>query len=198
MDRMRMKVGSLVLLVALAGCAGKDFVRPEADAFRLGETTYSQVVQQLGEPRKSGDVVKNDKTVKSITYVYASRASEPAEADVIPARGLTYYFYEDKLVGQEFLSSFKADSSNFDETRVGSIRKGETTRAQVIQTLGTPTASFVSPIAKSTAGETIGYGYTTVRGGLFSGFKMSAKSLRVSFDDRGLVSDIDYSSAGNR
>jgi len=194
----RIKFGSLVLLVALVGCAGKDFVRPGPDAFRLGETSYSQVVRQLGEPRKSGDVLKNEKTVKSITYVYASSASEPSEAGVIPARGLTYYFYEDTLVGQEFLSSFKADSSNFDETRVESIRKGETTRAQVIQTLGPPTASFVPPMAKSSAGETIGYGYTATRGGLFSGFKVFVKALRVSFDDRGLVSDVDYSSAGNR
>lgn len=198
MDGMRVKVGSLVLLVALAGCAGKDFVRPAPDAFRLGETRYSQVVQQLGEPRKSGDVVRNGKTVKSITYVYASSGSEAAEAGVTPARGLTYYFYEDTLVGQEFLSSFKTDSSNFDETKVERIRKGETTRAQVIQTMGAPTASFVPPMAGPSSGETIGYSYTAASGGLFSGFKVSVKSLRVSFDDRGLVSEVDYSSAGNR
>ena len=198
MDRTRMNFGSLFLIAALAGCAGKDFVRPAPDAFKLGETRYSQVVQQLGEPRKSGDVVRNDKPVKSITYVYASSGGEASEAGVTPARGLTYYFYNDMLVGQEFLSSFKADSSNFDETKVERIRKGETTRAEVIQLLGAPTASFVPPMARSSSGETIGYAYAAAHAGLFTGFKASVKSLRVSFDDRGLVSEVDYSSAGNK
>ena len=30
----------IALLVLLSGCAGKDFVRPARDAFRLGETRY--------------------------------------------------------------------------------------------------------------------------------------------------------------
>ena len=186
------------LLLVLAGCAGKDFVRPAPDAFKLGETSYSQVVRQLGEPRKSGDLLKNDKTVKSITYVYASTGSEPSEGGVIPARGLTYYFYQESLVGEEFLSSFKSDSSNFDEAKVESIRKGQTSRPEVIQMLGAPTALFIPPMVKSTAGEAIGYTYQATRGGLFSGFKVMFKSLRISFDDGGLVSEVDYASAGNR
>jgi hypothetical protein len=194
----RAKACVFALLLVLAGCAGKDFVRPAPEAFKLGETRYSQVVQQLGEPRKSGDLLKNDKTVKSITYVYASAGSEPAQDGVIPARGLTFYFYEDKLVGQEFLSSFKSDSSNFDGSKVERIRKGQTTRAEVTQLLGAPTALFIPPMVKSTAGEAIGYAYQATRGGLFSGFKVSLKSLRVSFDDSGLVSEVDYTSAGNR
>jgi hypothetical protein len=198
MHRAREKAGLLALLLALAGCAGSDFVRPAPDAFKLGETSYSQVVGQLGQPRKSGDLLKNAKVVKSISYVYASAASEPSEDGAIPARGMTYYFYEDRLVGQEFLSSFKSDSSNFNEARVDSIKKGLTTRAEVIQTLGAPTALFIAPMVASTSGEAIGYTYVVTRGGLFSGFKVAVKSLRVSFDDGGLVSEIDYTAAGSR
>ena len=56
----------------LSGCAGKDFVRPTSEAFRLGQTTQAQVIQQMGEPRKTGEVLKNEKNVKSVTYVYAT------------------------------------------------------------------------------------------------------------------------------
>jgi len=198
MRDVRATVGVFALLLVLAGCAGKDFVRPAPDAFKLGQTSYAQVVQQLGEPRKSGDLLKDDKTVKSITYVYASAGSDASEAGVIPARGLTYYFYDDRLVGQEFLSSFKSDSSNFDESKVEGIRKGRTTRAEVIQALGAPTALFIPPMVKATAGEAIGYTYQATRGGAFSGFKVFVKSLRVSFDDGGLVSDVEYTAAGTK
>jgi hypothetical protein len=116
--------GLAVLLFVLVGCAGRDFVRPSSDAFQLGQTSYAQVLEQMGEPRSVGDVLKNEKTVRSITYVYASTRGEPLEDGVIPARALTYYFYNDKLVGQVFISSFKSDHSDFDSTKVESIKNG--------------------------------------------------------------------------
>ncbi len=186
------------LLSILAGCGGKDFVRPNPEEFKLGQTTYAQVIQRMGEPRRAGDALKNGKTVKAVTYVYASKGGEPLEADVIPARALTYYFYDNTLVGQEFISSFKSDNSNFDAKLVESIKKGQTTRAEVIGLLGEPTATFVPPMVKETSGEAIGYTYQAIRGGLFSGLKSSVKVLRISFDDKGLVSDIEYTSADNK
>jgi outer membrane protein assembly factor BamE (lipoprotein component of BamABCDE complex) len=198
---MRMAVKSFVaiwLILGLLGCGGKDFVRPSPEDFKLGETTYAQVIQQMGEPRRAGDTLKNGKTVKTVTYVYASKGGEPLEADVIPARALTYYFYNDALVGQDFTSSFKSDNSNFDEKRVESIKKGQTTRAEVIKLLGEPTATFIPPMVKETSGEAIGYTYQAVRGGLFSGLKNFVKVLRISFDDKGLVLDIEYASSDNK
>src|SRR5215470_1364224 len=183
------------LLFALVGCGGKDFVRPGPDEFKVGQTTYTQVIQRLGEPRRTSDAVKNGKNVKTATYAYASKGGEPLEADVIPARAVSYFFYDDVLVGQEFISSFKSDNSNFDEKRVESIKKGQTTRAEVIRLMGEPTATFIPPMVKETSGEAIGYTYQAVRGGLFTGLKSSVKVLRVSFDDKGVVSDVEYSSS---
>jgi hypothetical protein len=51
---------------------------------------------------------------------------------------------------------------------------------------------------KETSGEAIGYTYQAVRGGLFSGIKSFIKVLRISFDDKGLVSDIEYTSSDNK
>jgi hypothetical protein len=186
------------LLSALVGCAGRDFVRPSPQDFTLGKTAYSQVIQRMGEPRRASDILKNGKNVKAITYVYASKGSEALEADVTPARALTYFFYADTLVGQEFVSSFKSDNSNFDDKLVPSIRKGQSTRSDVITLMGEPTAMFIVPMVKETSGEAIGYTYQAVRGGLFSGIKNSVKSLRISFDDKGVVSDIEYTSSDNK
>ena len=101
------------------------------------------------------------------------------EADVIPARALTYYFYNDTLVGEEFISSVKSDNSNFDDKQVEGIKKGQTTRAEVTKLLGEPTATFIPPMVKETSGEAIGYTYQG-RGGLFSGIKNFVKVLRFS------------------
>jgi hypothetical protein len=188
----------LALISLLAGCAGKDFVRPASETVKLGQTTYAQVIQQMGEPRKTGEVLKNEKNVKSATYVYASTGGEPLEEGVIPARALAYYFHNDILVGQEFLSSFKSDNSNFDESKLPELSKGKTTRAEVVQLLGRPTATFIYPMVKQTSGEAFGYTYNTTRGGPFSGFKIFTKVLRISFDEKGTISDVDYTASGNK
>ena len=76
---------SIAITIALAGCAGKDFVSPTQETVKLGKTTYSQVIQQLGEPRQKGSVMKNDNDLKSINYAYAATGGEPLETGVIPA-----------------------------------------------------------------------------------------------------------------
>jgi len=182
----------------LAGCAGTDFVRPSSEAFKLGRTTYGQVIQQMGEPGHTGEVLSNEKKVKTITYVYAATGGEPLEEDVIPARALSYYFHEDVLVGQVFLSSFKSDASNFDDSKLTGISKGRTTRAEVVRLLGKPSAAFIYPMVKQTSGEALGYGYTTTRGGVFSGFKVFTKNVRIAFSANDTVSDVDFASTGTK
>jgi hypothetical protein len=187
----------LVVLAACAG-AGKDFIRPDAGSFKLGQTTYSQVIQKMGEPKTVSDVVQNEKQVKSVVYSYANANGQPLEEGVIPYRGMTYSFYNDTLVGEQFMSSFKSDNTNFDEKLVDRIQKGQTSRAEVIQLLGPPTASFIAPMVKETSGEAIGYTYQAIRGGLFSGLKVSMKALRISFDGNGVVTEVQYSSQGTK
>ena len=196
---MLKKTAVLVLIsLALVGCAGRDFVRPDAAELRVGQSLYPQVIAKMGEPRNTGEVLKNGEKIKTITYVYATTGGEPLEAGVIPARALAYYFYQDQLIGQEFLSSFKSDGSNFDDTKVSAIEKGKTTRSEVLQSLGKPTATFVKPMVKETSGEAIGYTYQTTRGGAFSGLKFFRKALRITFDSTDRVLDVDYSASGTK
>jgi len=184
--------------ILLTGCAGKDFVRPTPEAFKLGTSTYAQVTQQLGEPRREGSLLKNEKTVKSITYAYASTGGEALETGVIAARAMTYYFLNDALVGQEFGSSFKSDNTNFDDAKIGAIEKEKTTREEVVQLLGRPSATYIAPMVKMTSGNAIGYTYSSTKGGVIGGFKFFRKTLLISFNDKNQVADIEFSSSGNK
>lgn len=188
----------ITLILVLAGCAGKDFVRPSSETFQLGQTTYSQVVQRMGEPQRTGVVEKNGKEIKTIGFVYASVGGEPSESGVTPARVQAYFFHKNILVGQEFISSFKSDSSNFDETKTALVKKGETTRPEVIQIFGQPTATYIEPVIKASHGEGVGYAYTTVRGGPFTGIKTFTKILRISFDEDGIVSEVELMTSGTK
>lgn len=199
MHKILKVVAHVALLIALTGCgAGRNFIRPSSDTFKLGQTTKLQVLQKMGEPGRVGDILKNEKPIKSITYVYANALGEPLEMGVIPARSLMYYFYNDTLVGQTFLSSFKSDNSNFDDTKIGSIKKGQTSRAEVIQLLGNPTALYIQPIVKAPSDDALGYTYQTYRRGEWNGSTIFIKSLRVSFDGKGIVSNVEYTSSKSK
>lgn len=192
------RLAVLPLLALVAGCAGSNFVRPTADAFQLGKTRREQVVQQLGEPRGEGSVLKDGTEVKTIGYAYAAVGGEPLEEGVIPARGLTFYFASEVLVGEEFLSSFKEDHSSFDDQKVPLLVKGKTSRAEVIQLLGRPSGRFLAPMVKATSGEALGWSYQATRGNAFSGFKSFKKALVVTFDAQDRVAEVELVSGGNR
>jgi len=110
-------------------------VRPQADSLQLGTTTYDQVLQRYGDPRRTGTQVRNGETLKTVSYAYA--VGTPFVDDV-PARASGFYFLNGVLVGYEYLSSFREDKTDFDETKVQQIKKGETTRWRVIELFGQP------------------------------------------------------------
>lgn len=179
-----------------------DFVRPSSDKLKLGQSTYGQVISLMGQPTKVSEVKLNGKTVQIITYFYSASEGEPLEAGVIPARGLSYFFIADSiftgsnpLVGQQYYSSFKSDNSNFDETKISGIRKGQSTQAEVIQLLGMPSASFIAPMVDKPSDEAIEYRYQTTRS---ETSKLLSKVLRIAFDDKGFASDVEYTSSGNK
>jgi outer membrane protein assembly factor BamE (lipoprotein component of BamABCDE complex) len=189
---------TLAATLALAGCAGTNFVRPDAAELRVGQSSYAQVIARMGQPRSTGQVLKNGETLKTITYAYAATGGEPLEAGVIPARAMSFFFRADTLVGQEFVSSFKADNTNFDESKVSKIEKGKSTRADVLALMGKPSGTYAKPMVKEPAGEAIGYNYVATSGSAFTGLKSFRKSLHVSFDANDIVSDVEFSSSGNR
>jgi outer membrane protein assembly factor BamE (lipoprotein component of BamABCDE complex) len=184
------------MALALLGCAGKNFVRPDAEGLKNGQTTYAQIVQKMGPPRREGTAMKNDQTVKSVSYAYASVAGQPLHSGVTAARGATFYFYNDLLVGNEFLSSYAEDNTDFDEGKIPGIVKGKTSRAEVVALMGKPSGYYIYPMIKATTGEAAAYVFSEVKGGAFN-MKMSRKVLVVTFDTSGIVTDVDFSSSGS-
>ena len=112
---------------------------------------------------------------------------EPLERGITPARAMNFAFLNGILVSQVFLSSFKSDHSNFDETKINAIVKGKTTRSEVIQLMGKPSGFYIPPIV--TASKGVGYLYTTTRIGE-KPVKVYTKSLEISFNENDVVSDI--------
>jgi hypothetical protein len=181
-------------MLGLAGCAGTDFVRPGAEEMKIGQTTYAQVIARMGAPRQEGTALVNDKNVKSATYAYASTGGAPRHSGVTPARAQSFSFYNDVLVGQEFLSSWAEDHTDFDESKVQSIIKGTTTRAQLVQLMGRPSGSQIYPLIKSEKGEAATYSYVHMTGSVFTA-KFYRKKLVVTFEGD-VATDVEYTSAG--
>jgi hypothetical protein len=184
-------------LLVLAGCAGTDFVRPDPESFRNGQTSYAQVVTRMGKPWREGTELKNEKSIKNIVYAYASVGGKPLREGVTPARAAGFYFHNDTLVGHEFISSWAEDHSNFDENRIKDIVKGKTTRAEVLQLMGKPAGNYIHPMIKAQTGDAAVYAFSETSGSAFN-LKFYRKVLVVSFDTAGVVSDVDFSSSGSR
>jgi hypothetical protein len=184
-------------LLVLTGCAGTNFVRPDAETFKNGQASYAQVVVRMGKPWREGAALKNEKSIKSATYAYASTGGNPLRQGVTPARAASFHFYNDTLVGHEFVSSWAEDHTDFDENKVKDIVKGKTTRAQVAQLLGKPAGAYIHPMIKAETGDAVVYAYSETSGSAFN-LKFYRKVLVVSFDTAGTVSDVDFSSSGTR
>ena len=195
---MRSFVGyccALALLAGLAGCAGTNFVRASADTLKNGQTTYAQVVEKMGPPRREGTITKNEKQLKLVTFSYATTGGKPVREGVVPARAQTFYFYNDTLVGHEFGSSFAEDHSDFDDKKVANIAKGKTTRAEVTQLIGKASGYYIYPLIASATGDAAVYIYFETTSDAPFSVKQFRKVLIVSFDASGLVSDVELNSS---
>jgi len=190
-------LGALALvLVAFGGCAGRDFTRPPADTLTLGKTTEQEIRQRFGDPYRQGTVVRNGETMKSLSYGYASGAASLA-GGVTPSRGMGFYFWNDTLVGHEFTSSFDADTTDFDATKVQQIRKGETTESGVTALLGSPHGAYIYPMIPDKAARGLVYLYAQTRGSAFS-LKFYQQLLVVTIGPTGVVSEVQRASSGER
>jgi outer membrane protein assembly factor BamE (lipoprotein component of BamABCDE complex) len=183
--------------LALTGCAGSDFVRPAESDFVVGKSTLADVNTKMGNPLQTGQLTKNDKLMKVSKYAYAASGGESAHPGVTPARSLTFLFFEDNLVGKEFVSSFKQDSTDFDGQKVSSISKGKSTRQDVVALLGKPSGEAVYPVIKNVGDAAYVYSYVQAKGTVFN-MKFYNKSLLVSFSPSGLVTDVEYTTSGEQ
>lgn len=197
--RRALQLAVLVSLITIiGGCSvGRDFVRPEFGSLILGETTYHEILERFGTPREEGSVTKNDAIMKTVTYGYSSTGAKPLVDGVTPARGLTFSFLDNQLVGYIFTSSFSADHTEFDESKLNRIKKGQTNRAGLIELIGQPGGMQKYPLTKSKEDEVLVWQYVHVKQSVL-GLKPYAKTLGVTVGTDNIVKDLEFSTMGEK
>jgi len=199
MNNIKIKTISAALAVAalLSGCAGTDFKRPEPSALKLGEAHTADVTRVMGEAKRSGESTVNGQQLKQLSYVYANTAGDTLYPHVTGARGLTFSLWNDVLVGESFNSSFKVDGTDFDDSKVASITKGTSTKAQVIALLGNPSGHAIYPVVKTQGNSALLYTYSQVKGSAFN-MTFYNKTLAVELDPKDVVADVTFTSTGTK
>jgi hypothetical protein len=150
-------LSTLICCFLLAACAGRNFVKPDPDSLKNGQTTYAEIIDRFGPPLRESTTQKNEKTIKTISYAYASFGMKAHTATTTAVRAVGFHFYNEVLVGYEFLSAVEEDNSDFDETLVPQITRGKTTRAEVIRLMGRPVGRQIAPLVKDDAREALLY-----------------------------------------
>lgn len=177
-----------VALVLAGLCLlGADFARPDPASFALGSTTEAEIRQRFGNPYGQTTSRVGDRVVTTLQYTYA----EP-RTGVIPARAMTYSFYEGRLVGFDYSSSFAADETNFDDKVVKRIKRGETTRTEVLAIAGPPTGRFIYPTPQATGPgrRAYVYGYSRSERLAPATIETANKVLTIAFDDHDVVAEL--------
>lgn len=189
--------GLLLSLLVLTGCAGTDFKRLSENDFAFGQDSTQTIRSKLGKPYREGVITKNDKQFKTMAYAYASSGGDAAYKGVTAARSQGFYFYDNKLVGHEFTSSWAVDSSDFDETKLPEIKKGVTTIDEAIALLGQPGGEYIYPLVASENEKAKVYLYNQTKGTAFN-LKFYQKILVLTYDESGVITDIEYTESGNK
>jgi len=184
-------------LLLVTGCQGKVFVRPTPDALVLEKTTYEDILRQLGNPYRKGSSLKRGETITSITYAHANAWATTGFGNVTPTRSMRFHFVNGVLVGYEFTSSYQADLTDFDETKVAQIRTGETKESEVEQLLGQAGGMYAYPLIEREAKRALVYLYSETRTEPFA-VKVYLKKLVVSVDGNGVVNDLEFNSSGEK
>ncbi len=186
----------LALALVSAGCAGRDFKRPALESLAIGQATEAEIRQRFGAPYREGTVLKNNETMKILSYAYATSASS-APGGVVPARAQEFYLWRDVLVGHHFTSSFPDDRTDFDGAKAPQIKKGETTEPAVVSLLGAPHGVYRYPLIADRDARAAVYLFEQVKGSAFN-LKLYRQILVVQYDATGVVKELEYTATGER
>jgi hypothetical protein len=191
-------VGALVvaLTCALMGCASDaDLARPERRMLPLGSTRYDEVIARFGTPQRTAELVRNGARIQAIWYSYSGIQTEAVKQGEGPIRVLECDFADGVLVGRIFASTFKSDSTDFDESFARGIQKGTSTAGEVITLMGRPTAFFVPPLVKAPATMAVGYFFAPAAREMGSAGWTFRKNLIVTFDDKDVAYSVETSAS---
>jgi hypothetical protein len=220
---VRRVLGLLALVTTFVACAGaacmpvgREFARPAPSTFTPGVSTLDDVKKTLGEPRNQVAWSRNEGvfrqapegaslptpfpaapvggTVKRLYYYYGFRLGEAVRPGVDPARSFYAWFWNDKLVAFTGTSSFKADATGFDDTKVSTVKPWKSLRADVLTAFGPPNGLAVYPATSAEDQEVLiyrGFEWDTAKN------QFESKSLFVVVNALGIVEDVRFSGSTN-
>ncbi len=175
----------------LAACvAGTNFVKPSDDKVVLNKSTKEQVLSLMGDPIGKGEKIVNGETLELVSYGYANVTGEAVFEGVTPARSITFYFHNNVLVGKEFTSSFKSDSTYFEKGATKLIKKGMS-KADVIKKLGEAGGEFRYPMTSNKDSKALVYSFTQTKG-----FSSQVTIFTVELDESGKVAKSEFTQNG--
>lgn len=186
----------LVVVATLSACsAGKSFNRADVSQLVLGGSTQEDVIAIMGKPVQRGEILRNNVTAKSLIYGFASTTAKPLYEGVTPAKSQRFYFYENKLVGYEYTSSFADDGTDFDGSKASQIVENESSVGDAIELFGAPQGRFVYPLTSERSNYAIAYLYIQTKGAFKP--KVKNKVLVIEHDENQVVTKVEYILAGN-
>lgn len=161
-----------------------------------GETTYDQVVELYGKPKKPVSEETEEGTFLSFYFI----ESGSMRKGFIPMRQIGFYFKDNVLIGFDWFSSFKEDSTDYDDTKIDRIIKGETTWEQVIELMDCKYGIYAYPKAVNPGERALVYTYSHYE--VLVGFKTKTnvytKVLMVVCGEDGIVKDVETGFTGEK
>jgi hypothetical protein len=183
--RRSVRVGILTAVLAGACLLGAGFSRPDPGSFTLGQTTEQEIRARFGKPAGEAAARIGGKLVTTLRYAYAE-----ARSIAVPVRTMAYAFHEGRLVGFDYMSSFSADQTGFDELALKRIKRGESTRIEALDMVGKPSGQFIYPSAYATAPGRRADVYSHSRSEKLSSgvtLETTTKVLTIMFDEHDVV-----------
>ena len=176
----------LAFLVLLTGCGGRDFIRPQPEALKLGSTTYDQVVQTFGAPAKASTATINGAPTRTAVYAHAAVGTLGTTFSV---RQMVCIFNEGVLVSFDYASSFD-DKLALDDTKIKSLKAGDS-KAAVVAALGEPTGQAIFPVVSTKGNSLVRYTFLeTDKTPFVPKPKETRKVATISFDGSDSVMDV--------
>lgn len=181
----------LVLVHPEMSIAGS-ITRPTSAEFVLGVTTKEYCLDRFGDTSARDIIYLDGGTqdagdVTSLAYFGRWRLfANSVRSGVTTRRYLGLQFNNGLLLKYRFLSTYKEDSTDFDETKAEKIEKGKTTLGEVLELLGEPSGMAAYPSAKHKGDTRLLYEYgehdTDAR-------TMLKKELQIDLDANDVVRD---------
>jgi len=197
LGQLYFSVLALFMTITIAGCAmGTNVMRPVPDELTLGVTTKEAVLGKYGTPDNTGETEVNGKLVDVVGYTFVDPNGRTHIPGVNASRNLMFNFYNNKLVGYIFTSSFQEDHTDFEASKIEEIKKGVTKKSDVIALLGDSNGKEIYPMIENK--DSVRFLYQYFHFDMKMGFlkakgKIYTKLLTVDFDSNGTVTDTEYS-----